>query len=121
MKSAASKTPNPTSAKPKVKSSAKHAEKPPEAVEAAAPSTPPLGAENASAVLASAPVEAPASEAGVVPTEPQAAVTSEVSREALIRHNAYLRYLRRSPGEGNEVDDWLGAEAEHARLLSPNN
>jgi Protein of unknown function (DUF2934) len=33
-------------------------------------------------------------------------------REKLIRDAAYLRFLARPPGFGNELEDWLGAEHE---------
>lgn len=40
-------------------------------------------------------------------------------RERMIREAAYLRFIARGCEDGHAVDDWLAAEAEMARLFSP--
>lgn len=47
-------------------------------------------------------------------------LASSNGRHELIRQTAYYFYEARSGGNGNELDDWLQAEAQVDKMTTPN-
>lgn len=64
---------------------------------------------------------APSASAAPAPDTTTAITVSENARRAMIAQSAYLRAERRGFTPGNEVEDWLAAEAEVDGLLRAGN
>jgi hypothetical protein len=102
----ASKTPAAKATKTAAKAESKPAAAPAKRAAPAAPKRPPAAATSRPAAAAPAPRETPRPQA-----RPVEAPTGE-ARYRWIAHAAYLRAEKRGFAPGQEIDDWLAAEAE---------
>jgi len=102
----ASKTPAAKATKTAAKAESKPAAAPAKRAAPAAPKKPPAAATSRPAAAAPAPRETPRPQ-----PRPVEAPTGE-ARYRWIAHAAYLRAEKRGFAPGQEVDDWLAAEAE---------